>query len=119
MTGPTDKTPARRTGDQGTKGKFVSWWREWGQLVTGVWLLIVSLTVAVVAIQFYNSQAATAKAAKSSCQRSRQFSPRLIDFYEWAQYTIPDGAGPRHVLSHREADLYRASIPTTCPGDSH
>lgn len=116
MTGPTDKTPHRRVSDRGRRGQVVTWWREWGQLVTGVWLLIVSLAVLWVGVEFYKSQTATARAAKVSCQRSRQFGPRLIDFYEWAQFTLPSGER-KHVLTKDEADLYRASIPKTCPGD--
>ena len=116
MTGPTDRTPHRRVTDHGAKGRFVGWWREWGQLVTGIWLIIVSVAVFVVGIQFYKSQADTAKAAKQACIRSRQFSPRLIDFFEFGQYVLPDGQR-KHVLSHREAAAYRASIPKTCPGD--
>jgi hypothetical protein len=116
MTGPTDRTPTRRLSDHGAKGRFVAWWREWGQLVTGVWLLIVSFAVLLVGVEFYKSQAATSRAAKEACVRSRQFGPRLIDFYESAQYRVPSGA-VRHVLTHREAGQYRQSIPTSCPGD--
>lgn len=106
MTGPTDKTPHRRTSDQGRKGRARSWWRDYGQLVTGTWLIVVSIVSFWVAIEFYQSQAATSRAAKLNCQRARAYGPALANFFE------RERAFPGRVL-----EQYRRTIPKTCPGD--
>lgn len=113
--------PQRRESDRGTFRRVLAWWHDWGQLVVGiiavsaaVGLLIVGLEVKGIEQQNARQRTATALAARQSCIRSRQFGPRLIDFYEYAQYTLPRGQR-RHVLTHRQAAQYRASIPKTCP----
>jgi hypothetical protein len=104
MTGPAQRIPHRRASDQGRLGRFRSWWTEWGQLIMGAWLLVVSIVVLWVAVGFWQSQRDTARAARVSCERSKAFGPRVADDYE-----------KRGVFTRRELDDYRSSIPRRCP----
>jgi hypothetical protein len=97
-------TPQRRAADRGHLQSLRVWWERWGDLILGAWLICVSIVLLVVAIQFKQSQHATAQAAKTACVRSQQFGPRLVAFLEHGG-----------VFTHTEAQAYRASIPKTCP----
>lgn len=111
MTGPARRIPARRASDKGRWGQIRAWWDEWGQLIMGAWLGTISVVVVVIALLVWQQQAAsnrrdaaTAKAAKVSCQRSRTLGPQLADYY------ARDPAFPQDVLA-----LYRRTIPRACP----
>lgn len=104
MTGPTEEVPRRRAGDDTAKGRLVAWWRRWGQLITGVWLMLVSTILTVLALGFYQQKSDTANAARISCQRSKALGPKLADYY------ARDPAFPQDVLK-----LYRRTIPHVCP----
>lgn len=105
MTGPAKPSPRRRTSDNGWRGSVIAWWRAYGQLFMGAWLLIVSLIVLWVAIRFQQSQAATEHAAQVNCERSRIYGPGLADFFE-----------REHAFPAPAIEQYRASIPKACPG---
>lgn len=104
MTGPARRIPTRRASDKGILGRVRAWWDEWGQLLMGAWLLVVSAVVLWVAVSFYQSQRDTAQAAKVACQRSKKLGPQIADYY------ARDPAFPQDVLV-----LYRRTIPKTCP----
>lgn len=111
MTGPVADTPQRRKEDAGLLGRARAWWSRWGQIITGVWLFAISLIVVVIALQVRGQQAAsdrrdaaTAAAAKISCQRSRELGPPLADFLE------REHAFPATVIAR-----YRSTIPRSCP----
>jgi hypothetical protein len=61
---------------------------------------VVRLIVQQQAVQ----QRLTAAAAKTSCQRSKQYGPAFADYFERVG-----------VLSAAQADAYRASIEKPCP----
>lgn len=126
MTGQRPNNPARRLGDRGIVGRFQTWWWGVGQPILGIFVLLLGVGLFVVGLevrgfsesrardaavvrqlaeQNAKQQAATAKAARISCNRSRQFGPVIADFYE------KNGLNPRLIVQ------YRASIPKVCPGD--
>lgn len=96
--------PRRRLADHGRVGAFLAWWREWGSLITGVWLIAISAVLLVVAFAFYGSQSANARSSQLACERSREFGPALANAYE--RYRI---------LNPRQLQAYRQTIPSRCP----
>jgi hypothetical protein len=100
---PAD-TPRRRTADQGRIGRLLAFWRAWGLLVTGVWLIAVSACLLVVAVAFYSTQSATEESARVSCERSRVFGPAIANAYERFEILTPE-----------QLEAYRQTIPTACP----
>lgn len=97
-------TPRRRLEDQGRRGRVLAAWRRWGQLATGLWLVVVSVAVMVVSVAFLREQDRTRDAARASCERARSFGPALARAYQ--RYAI---------LTPAELRAYRATIPETCP----
>jgi hypothetical protein len=69
-----------------------------------LWLIAVSVAVLVVAVAFVRSQQATQRAARASCERSREFGPPLADAY-----------GKYGILNDRQLKAYRATLPKSCP----
>ena len=106
MTGTTNPPvqPRKRTEDTGPLGMIVAWWHRYGYLIMGVWLLSVSIAVVIIALQVRADQVATKTAARTACERAREFAPRLIDDYE-----------ARGIFSREDLAAYRRSIPKTCP----
>lgn len=105
MTGPAEPCgPRRRSEDKGRLGKFRAWWREWGQLITGAWLILISCVLLWVAVSFVRSKSATDTAARDSCNRSRIFGPPIANAYE-----------KFGVLNTEQLKAYRATIPDVCP----
>lgn len=100
----TDPLPQRRDADHGPLGRLKAFWHQWGTLIQGVWLIIVSAAILIVAVAFYGSQHATDQAAREACVRSRQFGPPLADAY--ARYRI---------LNPAQLRAYRATLPDSCP----
>jgi hypothetical protein len=92
-----------------------SWWLHVVIVLMGVGLAVSYYFLIPVVRQQSQQARETAAAARSSCIRSKQFSPRLIDFFEYAVYTLPNGQR-HHVFTPAQAAAYRAQIPKTCPG---
>lgn len=107
-------TPQRRKEDQGPLRGLRAWWERWGGLFKGIWGIALSIVLTWAALGVRASQHETDVAARSACVRAKQFGPRLIDFYEFSQFTRPDGVR-QHVLTHKQAGQYRRQIPRTCP----
>lgn len=95
---------ARRLSDQGRGGRIRAFWHQWGNLVTGVWLIIVSVAVLWIGVAFAHNQKTTADSARDSCRRALKFGPALADAYE--RYDI---------LNPQQLAAYRATLPRSCP----
>lgn len=95
--------PRRRLADHGRAGRALAWFREWGLLVLGVWLVCVSAVLIWVAINFAQSQKQTESNARQACVRARDIGPEIVMDYE-----------RRHVLTPRVLAEYRALIPKSC-----
>lgn len=95
--------PHRRLSDQSTKERLFTWWHKNGVAIVGYGLILVSVLLMVVAVQFYSSQASTRHQAKAACERSLRFGPELAKAY--AKYQI---------LTPAALAEYKAGIPTKC-----
>jgi hypothetical protein len=106
-----DVSVRTRAGDGGAWARARAWWAQWGELIKGICGVSAAVACIIYAPLVYSlqrsrdeQQKATAKAAKVSCQRSMQYGHPLADFLE-----------RERVLSPKDADAYRASIPKSCP----
>lgn len=111
MTDPASRHPLRRLSDQGRVNRAIAWWREYGALIAGVWLIVVSAAVLAIAWKVrqdenvrHRQEVATAVAARSSCLRSKKVGPAIV--IDWER---------RGVLPHTTAQQYLASIGRPCP----
>jgi hypothetical protein len=95
--------PSQREADRGRLGRALGWYQRWGLLLTGLWLIGVSLAVLVVAVAFVRSQQTTERNARVACVRGMQIGPWIVKDYEQRQ------ALPSSVL-----EQYRKLIPKTC-----
>jgi hypothetical protein len=98
-----EQHPKRRVGDYGWVGRVLAWYRRWGLLITGLWLIGVSIAVLVVAVAFVDSQQATERNARVACVRSKEIGPWVIRDY-----------ADRRVLPPAVLAKYRELIPKTC-----
>jgi hypothetical protein len=93
----------RRIGDHGIVGRMLAWYRRWGLLITGLWLIFVSVAVLIVAVAFVDSQKTTECNARVACIRSKEIGPYVIEDYQ-----------ARGVLPPKVLVKYQALIPTSC-----
>lgn len=96
--------PRRRAEDHGLRARVRAFWDRWGQLITGIWLIMVSTGLILIAIQFYSGKSATDTAARVACDRGRKFGPPLADYY-----------ARENVFTQEQLAEFRALIPTKCP----
>jgi hypothetical protein len=82
---------------------ILHWWRTWGNLILGVWLISVTLVLVAVISVYSIDQRNTAENARASCERSQEFGPALARAY--LRYRI---------LTPEQVKAYRATIPTNC-----
>lgn len=83
-----------------------AFYQRWGavvQLITGAVLLGLALFVTFVAVSLYSYRSYGDQLVHASCERSREFSPAIADFYE-----------QQHVLSAKALADYRRTIPPHC-----
>ena len=102
-TATADPPPRRRLEDQGRLGATIAWWTRYGQLITGLWLIVVSGAVLALALNVRSDQQRTRWQARDACQRTRAFAPSLAKAY--ARYSI---------LTAAELAQYRRTIPRSC-----
>lgn len=102
----TDPEPTRRATDR-LHPRLLAlhrWWENWGQLLSGIWLIIVSIVLASAVIIYAVDSHDSAIALKASCIRTKKFGPALAVAY--AKY---------HILTAEQLVEYRKTIPTKCP----
>lgn len=104
MTGPTFAHPQRREEDHTWFARGRAWWTRNWSIIAGVWLAFLSAWVIWVSNEVRLSEKESNAAAKVSCERSREFAPRVADDYERR------GVFPPSVIAK-----YRGSIPEVCP----
>lgn len=105
MSGPQDDTRSRRVEDTGTRrGRLLARWRRWKDVVIAAVLLPTAALTIWASLEVRSQSAATAHAAKVSCQRALVLGPPLADYY------ARDPAFPVKVLAE-----YRRTIPKSCP----
>lgn len=93
----------RRLSDHGFAGSALAWFKEWGLLVLGSWLCVVSVVLIWVAVNFAESQNRTEHNAYVACVRSQLIGPSVVKDYE------DRGALPPAVLA-----AYKKLIPKDC-----
>lgn len=96
--------PGRRETDHTRRAKVLAFWRDWGSLVVGVGLILVSLVVLKVALEQRDDDRRTEAAARASCERTKEFGVPIADFFE-----------REGVLTTEQLAAYRRSIPKQCP----
>lgn len=98
--------PARRSTDGRYRRMRAAreWWARWGQLVTGIWLLVLSAVMTVALIVYAIDQHQAAQAARASCNRTKELGP----------YAVKD-AEHRHVYPPKQLKIAKATIPKSCP----
>lgn len=111
MTTPTRAGDLDDTGARKRAGRVRGWWREYGQLLLGAWLIAVSLFVAQQARLYRHDQQRlrveavhARKQSQELCKRARIFGPPIAHAY--AKY---------HILTPAQVQAYRSSIPVACP----
>lgn len=115
MTGPQGDNRQTRAGDADAelsyRERVLVFWRRWGQLIIGAWLITISLFVLLIALEVRSVQLdkkrqemLTAKVARQACERSKALGPSLVLDYQ-----------RRKVLTGADLTLYRSLIPKTCP----
>lgn len=104
MVRSAERHPGERLDDQGRKARLRAFWQRWGQLITGVWLIVVSLSILAVALVVRNEQSARDASSRVQCERTMLFGPPLADYLE-----------REGVLSIELARKYRETIPSRCP----
>jgi hypothetical protein len=83
--------------------RFYTRWGSVVQLVTGAFLIAVAGVVVFVAVSLYSYRSYGDHLVRTQCQRSKEFSPPVADFYE-----------AHHVLGPKTLRDYRATIPKHC-----
>ena len=87
-----------------------AWWeafyRRYGalmQLVLGAFLVAVAVFLVVIALELRSFRSYGDHLVRAQCERSREFSPQIADFYE-----------AQHALDAKTLGDYRATIPKHC-----
>lgn len=125
MNGPGADIRSRRQGDRGRLGRFRAFYLRWKDPVFAVVLPPTAIATFVIGLQVRSysesrakdakvirviaqtqakNAAATAKAARDGCLRSKALGPSLAQDYEI-----------RKVLTGANLALYRSLIPKDCP----
>lgn len=122
---PVDARTRTEDYDNGRRIRFRRWWAKWKDICIAAVLIPTALGCLVLGLQMrgysraraYDAQivrqlaqqraadaAATTKAARQACERSRALGPSLYEDYRI-----------RQVLTGEKLALYRSLIPKTCP----
>lgn len=108
---------------------FYARWAPLLQVITGAFLILVSIFLAVVAITVFKQQenehkqrVKEASTVRAACVRSKLFGPPLLDHLEGVENRLKLGALEKEVEypvgSHKRVAVlafYRSTIPKKCP----